>query len=210
MQETLVIIKPDAFERGICLDILERLISKFELIRIRVIQLTNEQAIEHYSHLKEQPYFNEIVAFIVSRPVYVMIFKGDKIIQEVRQEVGPVLGAASNTIRGSFGVKGYKTLVHVSSDLECACEEIKLFFGDSDYLVRHWECGWCGRTGGVISSYSHEALICPGCGKAICPECGGCLFTSFCGSRCGFVEYEDDCVGSCIKCDWKICEQERL
>lgn len=197
MEETLVIIKPDAFDRGISSAILERLISKFELIRMRVVQLTATQAKEHYDYLKDSRLLNEMVSFMVSRPVYIMIFKGEDIITKMQIEVG--------LIRGNFGVQEYKNLIHASDNREFAYNEICNLFGELLIITRHWECGCCGAVGNVICC-NNKPLTCHGCGQKICPRCGGYLSSDKCARKCGFVNNETECAGTCMRCDWKTCD----
>jgi len=208
MEESLVIIKPDAFEKGVCLDILERLILKFDLIRIRVVRLTEEQVREHYSHIRNISIFEDLVRFMISRNVYVMIFRGEGIISRIRAEVGTTFHAAPGTIRGDYGAESFRTLVHASDSETSACEEIKRFFGEFNLLTRNWECSMCGRVGEVVHCFAKEPMICTECGYKICPKCGGLLLSDRCSRTCGIVDYEDECTGSCIRCGWKSCGGE--
>lgn len=203
MEESFVIIKPDAFEKGVCLAILERLFLKFEVTRIRFVRLTESQVREHYDHIKNIAVFEDMVRFMISRDVFIMIFKGDKVIEKIRAEVGKTFNAEPGTIRGDFGAESYRTLIHASDSRESAYEEIKRFFGEMSHLVETWQCGWCEMRGEVLNCSSSQPLMCPSCGKPICPMCGGAL-SDTCQRKCGYLLGED-CPGSCLRCDWKPC-----
>lgn len=196
MEESLVIIKPDAFERGLCLDVLDYLVTRHDLIHMRAVTLTEGQVRQQYSYLAK---IDEIVALMVSRPVYVMIFKGEDVVAQINADVA--------AIRAQHQVFGeHEPLLHASFSKEDACIEIKRFFGDLRIVIKQWECAWCGKTGSVMDCCKQKPLLCE-CGNQICPNCGG-LLSSSCIRKCAFFEDESECAGTCIKCGWSCCRQE--
>lgn len=203
MEESLVIIKPDAFERGLCLEVFERLVSEYELIKFRLVVLSEKQVKEQYGYMRALPCFEEFVRFMISRPVYVMLFKGEDVIQSIQNTIGGVYNALPGTIRGDYGIFDYRTLVDASDNRAAARVEIERFLGDV-CVVKQWECGWCGKTGAVFECFSDAPKMCTDCGHHICPVCGGLLSNS-CWRSCGFYEDESDCAGTCVKCGWSCC-----
>lgn len=197
MEETLVIIKPDAFERDLCLPILEHLITRFELIRMKLLHFTPEMVQQQYSYLRDMSSFNDLMGFMVSRPSYIMIFKGDNIVINMQKEI--------EHLRMHFGVSRHRDLLESSYDQITACHDIKTYFLTS-ILGSTWTCGWCGKTGDVITICTCEPIICADCGHAICPQCGGILTSDQCIRRCPFFEDEEKCAGQCTHCDWRMCD----
>ena len=131
IQQTLVILKPSALERGLVGRVLARFESKGLIIAgLKMMQLSPEILREHYAHLLNLPFFPLIEASMTASPVIVMCLKGIDAIQVVRNMTGATNGrqAAPGTIRGDFAMSNQENIIHASSSPEDAEAEIKRFF----------------------------------------------------------------------------------
>ena len=144
-EPTLVIIKPDGLQKSLTGNILTRLSeTKLVIIGCKIKAVSRELAEAHYCHMKEKPFFEEIVKYLMgeyhTKRVMAMIYYGDEAIQKVRRVCGATNPeeAEPGTIRGSFGritTKGiYENAIHASSDPKDAEREIKLWF-EPDEIV---------------------------------------------------------------------------
>ncbi|MHC5247207.1 nucleoside-diphosphate kinase [Enterococcus sp. HY326] len=131
MESTLVIIKPDGVKRKL----IGRVIQRFEekglaLQKLKYEVLTEEVLKEHYSHLVNKPFFPELVAYMTSGPVVLMILEGENVVKNVRKLVGATdpFEAAVGTLRGDFGLSKTENLVHASDSERAALTEIARFF----------------------------------------------------------------------------------
>ena len=137
MEQTLIILKPDAVQRGL----MGRIISRFEDKGLRVagakmMQITQELAAVHYEAHKEKPFYDGLVNFMTSSPVLVMALEGVNAVTVCRSMMGATFGsqADSGTIRGDFGVSNSFNLIHGSDSQEAAERELSLFFSDGEIL----------------------------------------------------------------------------
>lgn len=135
MEKTLIILKPDAFEKrkvGATLSRFEN--AGFNVVAAKMIQLDSPKLKEHYAHIADKPFFPDIEAFMSSRPVLVMVISGNSVIDRVRNLVGPTnsLVAAAGTIRGDWGSDMMLNIVHASDSPESAAAEIKRFFAHGE------------------------------------------------------------------------------
>ncbi len=137
MERTLVLIKPDAINRGL----VGRIMSRFEekglkMVGIKFMKLTDELLNEHYSHLLDKPFFGGTKAFMQSTPVVAICWEGLDVVETVRRLCGITKAreAAPGTIRGDLAMSVQANLVHASDSLETAQAEVKRFFGDSELL----------------------------------------------------------------------------
>ena len=131
IQQTLVIFKPSALERGLVGRVLARFESKGLIIAgLKMMQLSPEILREHYAHLLNLSFFPLIEASMTASPVIVMCLKGIDAIQVVRNMTGATNGrqAAPGTIRGDFAMSNQENIIHASSSPEDAEAEIKRFF----------------------------------------------------------------------------------
>lgn len=131
MEKTLIILKPDSVKRKLVGRILQRIEDKgFTIEQMKMTQLTPEILQEHYAHLKDKPFFGEIVQFMTSAPVVVAVVSGDNVISAIRILVGKTnwLEASPGTIRGDFAFSTNENLIHASDSMESANEEIERFF----------------------------------------------------------------------------------
>lgn len=135
MEKTLIILKPDAFEKrkvGATIARFEE--AGYAIIASKMMQLDSPLLKEHYAHIADKPFFPEIEAFMSSRPVLVMILAGNSVIDRVRNLVGPTnsLAAPAGTVRGDWGTDMMSNIVHASDGPETAAAEIKRFFKDEE------------------------------------------------------------------------------
>ncbi|QYY34348.1 nucleoside-diphosphate kinase [Ruficoccus sp. ZRK36] len=131
MEKTLIILKPDCMERKLWGAVLDRFAKvNLGIVACKMIELTEDQLREHYSHISDKPFFPRIAEFMGSRPVLVMVFKGPNCIKRVRSILGPTdsVEAPAGTIRGDMGADKMKNLVHASDSVESAEAEIQCFF----------------------------------------------------------------------------------
>jgi len=134
VERTLVIIKPDAIQRGLFGEIISRFEKKgLKIVAIRMLRLCGGLFYEHYSHLKDKPFFNELREFMEKTPVIAAALEGFGAVAVVRGMVGDTNGrlAGVGTIRGDYSVSNQANLIHASDSLENAQIEIKRFFAES-------------------------------------------------------------------------------
>src|SRR5438093_6283684 len=132
-ERTLILVKPDAFARGLTGEIIARFERKGLRIRqLRSMTVAPELAERHYAEHAERPFFGELVAFITSGPIVAMVLEGQNAVAAARQVIGATnpLEASSGSIRGDFAVELGQNMVHGSDSDESAAREAALFFGD--------------------------------------------------------------------------------
>ena len=130
-QRTLVLMKPDAVQRGLVGEIVMRLEKRgLRIAAAKVLQVDEELANRHYSDHQGKPFFPGLVAFITSSPIVAMVWEGDNAIEAVRQTMGATnpLQSAPGTIRGDLALDMGHNLIHGSDSLESAEKEIAIFF----------------------------------------------------------------------------------
>jgi nucleoside-diphosphate kinase len=133
MDRTLILVKPDAFARGLTGEIIARFERKgLRILGLRRMTVTRELAERHYSEHAERPFFGELVDFITSGPIVAMVLEGADAVRAARQVIGATdpLEAAPGSIRGDFAVKMGENMVHGSDSPESAAREAELFFGE--------------------------------------------------------------------------------
>ena len=131
METTLIILKPDAVQRGLVSDILGRFERKgLRLVAMKLMSVPNDVAEAHYAEHKEKPFFGSLIAFITGSPVLVLALRGVDAVAVCRKLIGATNGrnAEPGTIRGDFGMSGANNLVHGSDSLESAQRELALWF----------------------------------------------------------------------------------
>src|SRR3990167_7769066 len=144
-EPTLVIIKPDGLQKSLTGNILTRLSeAKLVIIAAKMKAVSRQLAEEHYRHLKDKPFFEEIVRYLMgeyhTKRVMALVYYGEDAIARVREICGATNPeeAAPGTIRGSFGritTKGvYENVIHASSNTEDVEREIKLWFDPDDIV----------------------------------------------------------------------------
>ena len=131
MERTLILVKPDAVERGLTGEVIARFERKGLVIAaLKRIEVSRETAEEHYAEHCEKPFFGELVDFITGGPVVAMVLEGQQAVGAARQVIGATnpLEAAPGSIRGDLGLEVQTNLVHGSDSRESATREIALFF----------------------------------------------------------------------------------
>ena len=146
VQKTLIIIKPDGLKKSLTGNILTRLSeTKLEIAGAKVLRVSKELAEEHYKHLKDKPFFEELIKYIQGelhgrRKVLAMVYYGEDAINKVRKLSGATNPeeADSISIRGQYGritTKGvYENVIHASTNEEEAQREIKLWFEPDEII----------------------------------------------------------------------------
>jgi len=133
MDRTLILIKPDAFARGLTGEIIARFERKgLRIAALRAMTVTRELAEHHYQEHAERLFFCELVEFITSGPIVAMVLEGTDAVRAARQVIGATdpLEAATGSIRGDFAIDMGQNLVHGSDSPESAAREATLFFGE--------------------------------------------------------------------------------
>ncbi|MFZ9691358.1 MAG: nucleoside-diphosphate kinase, partial [Phycisphaerales bacterium] len=126
METTLIILKPDAVQRGFVGRILSRFEEKgLQIVGLKLMRITEELAAKHYSDHREKPFYAGLVRFMTSSPVVVLAVRGVGAIGVCRNLMGATFGskAAAGTIRGDFGVSNSFNLIHGSDGPEAAAKE---------------------------------------------------------------------------------------
>jgi len=142
MERSLVLIKPDAIQRGLAGTIISRLEKQgLKLMAIKMLQLDRALAKRHYAIHKDKPFFESLVNYISSAPIVAIVFEGKRAVEVIRKTMGATdpAKAEAGTIRGDFGLDIGRNLVHGSDSVETAEEEIKLFFSEAEIFNYHQE-----------------------------------------------------------------------
>lgn len=137
MERTLVILKPDAVQRGLIGQITARLEQRgLKLAGMKLIQINDELAARHYAVHKGKPFYEGLIKYITSSPVVVQVWEGKRVIEIVRRTCGATnpLDADLGTIRADFGVEIGRNLIHASDGLETAAYEIPLYFKNEELV----------------------------------------------------------------------------
>jgi nucleoside-diphosphate kinase len=132
-ERTLVLIKPDAMQRGLAGEILGRLEQRGLTMRAaKLVHVDRDLAEKHYDEHREKPFFGELVEFITSAPTLALVFEGESAVSVVRTTMGATnpVNAAPGTIRGDLALAMPDNLVHGSDAPESADREIALWFPD--------------------------------------------------------------------------------
>src|SRR5271163_4589139 len=131
MERTLILIKPDAFARGLTGEIIARFERKgLRIAALRHMTVARDLAEQHYAEHAERPFFGELVEFITSGPLVAMVLEGTDAVRAARQVIGATnpLEAAPGSIRGDFAIEVGQNMVHGSDADESAAREAALFF----------------------------------------------------------------------------------
>ena len=130
-ERTLILVKPDAFERGLTGEVIARFERKgLDLVALTLMQANEPLAQVHYEEHTDKPFFGELVDFITKGPLVAMILEGANAINAARQVIGATdpLGADAGSIRGEFATEVTFNLVHGSDSPESAEREIGIWF----------------------------------------------------------------------------------
>ena len=137
MEQTLILVKPDAFARGLTGEIIARFERKGLRIReLRGMTVSTELAQRHYAEHSERPFFGELVEFITSAPTLALVLEGESAISVVRTTMGATnpKDSAPGTIRGDLALAMPDNLVHGSDSSDSAAREIALWFSDDELV----------------------------------------------------------------------------
>jgi nucleoside-diphosphate kinase len=140
MERTLVLLKPDAVQRGLVGTVLARFEQKgLKLVGLKLRQFPTALVQKHYEAHKERPFYKALVEFMTSGPVVAMVLEGKNAIEVTRKLMGKTNAAEAEpgTIRGDFALSRSNNLVHGSDSAEAAKKELALFFPDASEI-----CEW--------------------------------------------------------------------
>jgi nucleoside-diphosphate kinase len=133
MDRTLILVKPDAFARGLTGEIIARFERKgLRLVALKLMTMDRELAERHYAEHQGKPFFGELVDFITSGPLVALTLEGHEAVVAARQVIGATnpLEAAPGSIRGDFALEVGQNMVHGSDAPKSAEREVALFFPD--------------------------------------------------------------------------------
>jgi nucleoside-diphosphate kinase len=137
MERTLIIVKPDAMQRGLAGEVLARLERRgLKIVGLKLMQIDQALAHRHYGEHQGKPFFDGLVSFITSSPVIVGVLEGANAVQAVRSTMGATnpISAGPGTIRGDLALELGRNMVHGSDSPESAEREIALFFKPDELL----------------------------------------------------------------------------
>jgi len=146
-EAVLILVKPDGLKKSLTGNILTRLSeTKLEIIGAKMVRVSKDLAQEHYKHLKDKPFFNEIIKYLQGelhdrKKVMALVYWGENAIKKCRDLAGATNPeeADPTSIRGSYGrittAGVYENVIHVSSNASEAEREIKLWFGPDELIV---------------------------------------------------------------------------
>ena len=146
VQQTLILIKPDGLKKSLTGNILTRLSeTKLDIVASRIVKVSRELAAEHYAALKDKPFFNDLLKYLMGeyhkKKVMALVYWGEDAIQKVRAICGATNPEEADpvSIRGSYGritTKGvYENVIHASANEQDAEREIKLWFQPDEIIV---------------------------------------------------------------------------
>ncbi|UCD55206.1 MAG: nucleoside-diphosphate kinase [Candidatus Omnitrophota bacterium] len=146
INQTLILIKPDGLKKSLTGNILTRLSeTKLDIVAAKIVQVSRELAKEHYAHMKEKPFFEELIKYIMGhyhkKKVMALVYWGEDAISKVREICGATNPEEADmvSIRGQYGritTKGvYENVIHASTDAKEAEREIKLWFEPDELIV---------------------------------------------------------------------------
>jgi nucleoside-diphosphate kinase len=133
VERTLILVKPDAVQRGLIGELLGRLEARgLRIVGLRLMHVDEALARRHYAEHEGKPFFAGLVEYITASPLVAAVLEGPNAVAAARQSMGATnpVEAAPGTIRGDLGLEVGRNLVHGSDGAESAAREIALFFGD--------------------------------------------------------------------------------
>ena len=135
MERTLIIAKPDAIQRGLIGEIINRFERKgLKLLGIKMMSLDSAILAAHYAHLTDKPFYKGLEEFMKSSPVVVMAWEGFECVSSVRTLIGATnpREALAGTVRGDYSIGTGRNLIHASDSVENGVEEISRFFAKDE------------------------------------------------------------------------------
>lgn len=147
MERSLVLLKPDAIQRGLIGELIGRLEDKsLKISAMKLMKVSDDLARRHYEEHLEKDFFSDLFEFITSSPIVAMVVEGEQAIEVTRRLMGATnpFEAEPGTIRGDYGLDLTKNLIHGSDSVESADREIDLFFDEEEILSYELtEKKWC-------------------------------------------------------------------
>lgn len=143
MEKTLVLVKPDAFQRALVGKILSRFEEKgFRIAGMKMLKMSESLAKEHYSHLTDKPFYPGLEKFMTSDPILAFVVEGQEAVEVCRKLVGATNGrkAEPGTIRGDFSLSTGRNTIHASDSAETAKKEIARFFSEEEIFYYSRAC----------------------------------------------------------------------
>lgn len=140
MERTFVAIKPDAVQRGLIGEVIQRFEKKgFKIIGMKMIHLDTELAAKHYAEHIGKPFYDNLVRFITSGPIVAMVLQGENTVALVRKMMGSTnpQNAEPGTLRADYAQITERNIVHGSDSSESAKREISIYFDESE-LATEW------------------------------------------------------------------------
>lgn len=140
MEKTFIMLKPDAVQRGLVGQVIARFEQKgCKLVGMKLMNVDQALAEQHYAEHKEKPFFGPTVNYIMSSPVVAMVWEGKNVVAIARELMGSTNPANANpgTIRGAYGMDISRNIIHGSDSVESAEREIALYFKPEEICEYH-------------------------------------------------------------------------
>ena len=140
VERTLVLVKPDAMQRGLASEVLGRFERRgLKMVAARMLLIDEALAARHYAEHVGKPFYERLCNFITSGPVIAVVYEAEGAVALARQTIGATdpAKAAPGSIRGDFGINMGRNMVHGSDSPESAAREVALFFEEKDIVS--WE-----------------------------------------------------------------------
>ena len=137
MERTLILIKPDAVQRGLTGELIARFERRgLQLIALKSLRVSVALAQQHYKEHAGKGFFQSLVDYITSCPIVALVLEGPKAVEIARMTIGATdpVAATPGSIRGDYGVSIGRNLVHGSDSVASAEREVKIFFSDAELL----------------------------------------------------------------------------
>jgi nucleoside-diphosphate kinase len=137
MEKTFLMIKPDGVRRQLIGEIVNRFERKgLQLVGAKLMWIPTNLAEQHYGEHKGKPFYDELVSFITSGPVFAMVWQGESVVELTRKMMGKTnpKDAEPGTIRGDYSTQVSQNIIHGSDSLESAEREIALFFNQNELI----------------------------------------------------------------------------
>ena len=138
LERSLILVKPDAVQRGYSGAILARLEQNgLKMVALRMLHMDKALAEKHYAVHVSKPFFPGLLKFITSAPIVAAVFEGEDAVARIRQIMGPTdpAKAGPGTIRKDFGTNIEENAIHGSDSVETAAKEVALFFGPNEIMT---------------------------------------------------------------------------
>jgi nucleoside-diphosphate kinase len=138
MERSLVLVKPDAVQRGLIGEIISRLERRgLRLVAAKFVKVSQELAATHYAIHKGKAFYDDLIRYITSAPVMAMVWEGPDAIEAIRQTMGVTspLAAAPGSIRHDFALQIGRNLTHASDSIENGIKEVDLWFSPQELIT---------------------------------------------------------------------------